>query len=93
MRALDFHDKLALQDEEKLPRPRMSVALLARAGRHELLGDAQVLAANEVPAIIVLTPGVVRRRRPARSEQTLNRSCGGKPRATPALSSPILDAQ
>ena len=64
VRALDLQNKLAVQDEEELARVRMPMALLARAGRHALLDDAQARAANEVPAVApARPPGVVRRRR------------------------------
>src|SRR6266851_308742 len=56
---LDLEGELALEDEEELPGADVVVAGLAGAGRHGLFDDVEVGGADEVPAVAVVSPGVV----------------------------------
>jgi hypothetical protein len=56
---LDFEREFAFEDVEELARVDMMVARLGGAGRHALFDDAEAGCADEVPAVAVVSPGVV----------------------------------
>lgn len=55
----DFHGELAGENVEELAGSGVMVARLGGAGGHELFDDAEVGGLDELPAVAVVSPGVV----------------------------------
>jgi len=51
--AVDFEGQNSIENVEELPRMKMVVATLPRAGWHELFDDAQVGRPDQMPAVAV----------------------------------------